>query len=64
MMTVVVQQLSDKDVEDLAAYYAAIEVTVKVPARSRSGATEPRGAQQNLASSPCRYSSARPIRRR
>jgi len=33
MMTVVVQQLSDKDVEDLAAYYAAIEVTVKVPAR-------------------------------
>jgi cytochrome c553 len=31
MMTVVVQQLSDQDVADLAAYYAAIEVTVKVP---------------------------------
>jgi len=26
-----VQPLSDQDVEDLAAYYAAIEVTVKVP---------------------------------
>ncbi len=31
MMTIVVQQLSDQDVADLAAYYAAIEVTVKVP---------------------------------
>jgi len=31
MMTVVVQQLSDQDVADLAAYYAAIEVTVKLP---------------------------------
>ncbi len=33
MMSVVAQQLSDKDIADLAAYYAAIEVTVKVPAR-------------------------------
>ena len=31
MMSVVVQQLSDTDVADLAAYYAAIEVTVKLP---------------------------------
>jgi cytochrome c553 len=31
MMSIVVQPLSEKDVEDLAAYYAAIEVTVKVP---------------------------------
>ena len=31
MMTLVVQQLSDQDVADLAAYYAAIEVTVKLP---------------------------------
>jgi cytochrome c553 len=31
MMSIVVQPLSDKDVEDLAAYYAAIDVTVKVP---------------------------------
>ncbi|HKS61212.1 MAG TPA: cytochrome c [Xanthobacteraceae bacterium] len=31
MMSVVVQQLSDQDVADLAAYYAAIEVTVKLP---------------------------------
>jgi cytochrome c553 len=31
MMTVVVQQMSKQDIEDLAAYYAAIEVTVKVP---------------------------------
>jgi len=30
-MSIVVQQLSDQDVADLAAYYAAIEVTVKVP---------------------------------
>ena len=33
MMTVVVQTLSAQDIEDLSAYYAAIEVTVKVPAR-------------------------------
>ncbi len=33
MMSVVVQQMSDKDIEDVAAYYAAIEVTVKVPSR-------------------------------
>ena len=31
MMTIVVEQLSDQDVADLAAFYAAIEVTVKVP---------------------------------
>jgi cytochrome c553 len=31
MMSIVVQQLSDQDVADLAAYYAAIEVTVKLP---------------------------------
>src|SRR3954465_6920431 len=31
MMSIVVQPLSEKDVEDLAAYYAAIDVTVKVP---------------------------------
>jgi cytochrome c553 len=31
MMSIVAQQLSDQDVADLAAYYAAIEVTVKVP---------------------------------
>ncbi len=31
MMSVVVQQLKDQDIADLAAYYAAIEVTVKVP---------------------------------
>ena len=31
MMSIVVQQLSDQDVADLAAFYAAIEVTVKVP---------------------------------
>ena len=33
MMTVVVQPLSEQDIEDLAAYYAAVEVTVKVPPR-------------------------------
>src|SRR2546423_1880539 len=33
MMTVVVQPLSDQDIADLAAYYAAIEVTVKLPPR-------------------------------
>ena len=31
MMSVMAQQMSDQDVADLAAYYAAIEVTVKVP---------------------------------
>jgi len=31
MMSVVAQALSDQDIADLAAYYAAIEVTVKVP---------------------------------
>jgi cytochrome c553 len=31
MMSVVAQQLSEKDVDDLAAYYAAIEVTVTLP---------------------------------
>jgi cytochrome c553 len=31
MMTLVVRDLSDQDVADLAAYYAAIEVTVKPP---------------------------------
>ncbi|MGB9368907.1 MAG: cytochrome c [Xanthobacteraceae bacterium] len=31
MMSVVVQSMSEQDFEDLAAYYAAIEVTVKVP---------------------------------
>ena len=33
MMSIVVQPLSDQDIADLAAYYAAIEVTVKVPPR-------------------------------
>jgi cytochrome c553 len=31
MMSIVVEQLSDQDVADLAAFYAAIEVTVKAP---------------------------------
>jgi cytochrome c553 len=31
MMSIVVQPLSDQDVADLAAYYAAIEVTAKTP---------------------------------
>jgi cytochrome c553 len=31
MMSIVVQPLTDQDVADLAAYYAAIEVTVKPP---------------------------------
>jgi cytochrome c553 len=31
MMSLVVQPLSDQDVADLAAYYAAIEVTATVP---------------------------------
>jgi len=33
VMSVVAQQLSEQDVADLAAYYAAIEVTAKPPAR-------------------------------
>jgi cytochrome c553 len=35
MMTLVVRDLTDQDVADLAAYYAAIEFTVKPPAVSR-----------------------------
>jgi cytochrome c553 len=31
MMTIVVEPLTDQDVADLAAYYAAIEVSVKPP---------------------------------
>jgi cytochrome c553 len=31
MMSIVVRELSDQDVADLAAFYAAIEVTVKPP---------------------------------
>ena len=31
MMTIVVAPLTDQDVADLAAYYAAIEITVKSP---------------------------------
>ena len=31
IMTIVVQPLTDQDVADLAAFYAAIEVTVTVP---------------------------------
>jgi cytochrome c553 len=31
MMTIVVQPLTEQDVADLAAYYAAIEITVKPP---------------------------------
>jgi len=31
MMSILVQQLSDQDVADLAAYYAAIEITAKPP---------------------------------
>jgi cytochrome c553 len=31
MMSIVAQPLSDQDVADLAAYYAAIEVTVRLP---------------------------------
>jgi cytochrome c553 len=30
-MSIVAQGLSDKDILDLAAYYSAIEVSVKVP---------------------------------
>lgn len=31
MMSIVIKQLSDADVDDLAAYYAAIEITAKPP---------------------------------
>ena len=31
MMSLVVEPLSDQDVADLAAYYAAIEMSVKAP---------------------------------
>lgn len=31
MMSIVIKQLSDADVADLAAYYAAIEITAKPP---------------------------------
>jgi len=31
MMSIVAQPLSDQDVADLAAYYAAIKVMVKLP---------------------------------
>lgn len=30
-MTIIAEPLTDKEIDDLAAYYAAIEVTVKVP---------------------------------
>jgi cytochrome c553 len=33
MMTLVVRDLTDQDVADLAAYYAAIEIAVKPPTR-------------------------------
>jgi cytochrome c553 len=33
MMSVVVQDLSDADIENLAAYYSAIEISVKAPAQ-------------------------------
>ena len=33
MMTLVARDLTDQDVADLAAYYAAIEISVKPPAR-------------------------------
>jgi cytochrome c553 len=33
MMTLVVRDLTDQDVADLAAYYAAIEISVKTPGR-------------------------------
>jgi len=32
MMSVVVQDLSDADIENLAAYYSGIEISVKTPA--------------------------------
>jgi cytochrome c553 len=31
MMSIVVQPLSDQDIADLSAYYAAIEMTVRLP---------------------------------
>jgi len=31
MMTLVVKDLSDQDIADLAAYYAAIEISVRPP---------------------------------
>lgn len=31
MMTIVVRELSDQDIADLAAYYAAIEISTKPP---------------------------------
>jgi cytochrome c553 len=31
LMSLVVKQLNDKDISDIAAYYAAIEVSVKLP---------------------------------
>ena len=31
MMTIVVKELSDQDIADLAAYYAAIEISTKPP---------------------------------
>ena len=33
MMSIVIKDLSDADVADLAAYYASIEITVKPPAQ-------------------------------
>ena len=33
MMSVVVQDLSEADIENLAAYYSAIEISVKAPAQ-------------------------------
>jgi cytochrome c553 len=33
MMSVVVQDLSDADIENLAAYYSGIEISVKTPAQ-------------------------------
>ena len=33
MMSVVVQDLSDTDIENLAAYYSGIEISVKTPAQ-------------------------------
>ena len=33
VMAVVAKPLSDRDIDDLAAYYSAIEITVKPPAR-------------------------------
>ncbi len=33
MMSVVVQDLSETDIENLAAYYSGIEISVKTPAQ-------------------------------